>query len=242
MDKSYNARTQQMKKMPRSICLCASHSSPFCSLSYSLLCDTGFIRSEWSLSVHKATDPSIQLTEEKQSHVGEPKMFSPHNKYESPRSISLKIKIHQRHRSNDGSLSNPSRFHCYNQSLLSLKICLVFPPPPSSPIPPLIFNHHVFLTFVSLSPHLLSLISLFLQFGGTFPPVQFTSRPEQADLRSIFGKRGDIQPLSSLSSLLTTFFGGGLTSVKSSPGVLSSPLCVKVNTPPRTESEGSWPQ
>lgn len=52
--------------------------------------------------------------------MGEPKL-SPYNKYESPHIISLKIEIHHRHYSNDGSLSVPLPFHHHNQALLGRK-------------------------------------------------------------------------------------------------------------------------
>lgn len=207
-----------MKKMPCSIYFCASYYSPFCSYFTRYYVTWVFIRSEWSLSVHKANNPSIWLTEEKQSHVEEPKIF-PYNKYESPPIVSLKTNDPSSPRSNDGSWSIPSPFHHYSQALLSRKnlSCTFFFANTWSKtqsgvvLCPLLLRSasplfHLSLSFFSFCP----LLSLFSQpYSFKWLSHRFTVYviPDHSDLKSVFEK-GDTQTLSSLSSLslITTIF------------------------------------
>lgn len=140
--------------------------------------------------------------------MGEPKL-SPYNKYESPHIISLKIEIHHRHYSNDGSLSVPLPFHHHNQALLGRekKIWLTIfclPSTWSKMHSGVAFFFHPFSQQVSsficlcLSSHSLFLSPLFPRFGETCMSLWFMSRPEHSDRKT--------QTLSSLSlSHITTF-------------------------------------
>lgn len=141
--------------------------------------------------------------------MGEPKL-SPYNKYESPHIISLKIEIHHRHYSNDGSLSVPLPFHHHNQALLGRekKIWLTIFCLPStwskmhsgvafffSSLQSASLLFHLSLSFFSFP---LSLPPLFPRFGETCMSLWFMSRPEHSDRKT--------QTLSSLSlSHITTF-------------------------------------
>lgn len=130
--------------------------------------------------------------------MGEPKL-SPYNKYESPHIISLKIEIHHRHYSNDGSLSVPLPFHHHNQALLGRKkkIWLTIFCLPKRRIQASLFFFHPFSQQVSsficlcLSSHSLFLSPLFPRFGETCMSLWFMSRPEHSDRKT--------QTLSSLS-------------------------------------------